>query len=434
MKSKIFGHSAQTIFDSIRDLVIKNELVDGDKLPTVRDLAVQLNVNRNTVALAYQRLVTAGIAVSKGRLGTHISNQNEAGEQEGGADTQLFDLADGSPRLDWLPCLNKVARDTHLNQYAYGEDTQLSTLNQYGVNWFTGDCPQNFSVVLSNGAIDAIERLLAVHLVQGDTVIVEDPCYISAANAVRLSGFQPQGASIDNEGMCPVVLRKCLEKGAKAVIITPRAHNPTGVSLTKQRASEIQSVLADFPNVLVLLDDHFSLLSTSDYYNVIPPTSLYWAVFRSVSKGLGPDLRLAFIATDRETARRFSARLAPGMSWVSRVLQSLVLTCLTSHWVLKGLEATKQDCIRRQQLLINALVQQGISQPISKEGLNVWIQVYRDSNEVTDALAKKGWLVRPSSAFDIGQDSQGLRVSIQKIDKAIAEHFAADLAHVLAHL
>ncbi|STU97074.1 transcriptional regulator of pyridoxine metabolism [Klebsiella pneumoniae subsp. ozaenae] len=44
----------------------------GEVLPPVRELASQLAVNRNTVAAAYKRLVTSGLAVSQGRNGTAI--------------------------------------------------------------------------------------------------------------------------------------------------------------------------------------------------------------------------------------------------------------------------------------------------------------------------------------------------------------------------
>ena len=59
---KITGHSAESIFDSIRDGIGKGRLPAGSVLPPVRELAEQLGVNRNTVAAAYKRLDAAGLA------------------------------------------------------------------------------------------------------------------------------------------------------------------------------------------------------------------------------------------------------------------------------------------------------------------------------------------------------------------------------------
>lgn len=432
MKVNISGHSAQGIFESIRELTSNGQLVAGDALPPVRELAEQLGVNRNTVSAAYQRLATAGIAVTQGRLGTRISQQPNAGEQEGVTDTALFDLADGSPRREWLPDLNDVASHTKLNQFLYGEATILPQIIDYATSWFAGTCPKDFAITLCNGAIDTLERMMLAHLVPGDKVVVEDPCYISSANAIRLAGMRVVGAMVDEFGMRPEALQSALEKGAKAVLITPRAHNPTGASLSSERAAELRAVLSKYPSVLVLEDDHFSLLATTEYYSVIPDSSYHWAVFRSVSKGLGPDLRLAFVAADKESVKRITTRLAPGMSWVSRVLQSFVYTCLTKSVFQLHLSDAKDQCAHARTMLIDALAEQDIPVAKTSDGLNVWVAVGKDCQATTFALSRKGWLVRPGSSFDIENLSQAIRVSVQNLDENSARRFAQDVAEIIA--
>ncbi|GGD60800.1 aminotransferase class I/II-fold pyridoxal phosphate-dependent enzyme [Lacimicrobium alkaliphilum] len=431
MVVNISGNSAQSIFESVRDLIMSGALQSGDTLPPVRELAEQLGVNRNTVSAAYQRLAKAGVAITRGRLGTRICAAPTSGEQEGTSATSLYDLADGSPRRDWLPNLNQISSQTPLHQYIYGEATTLPEVYEYAKRWFTGICPKGFDITLSNGAIDALERLMTAHLSMGDKVVVEDPCYISSANAIRLAGIQVLGAQVDEQGMMPDALHAALEKGAQAVLITPRAHNPTGASLSAERARELTKVLADYPGVLVMVDDHFCLLAKDDYHSIIPDGTYHWAVFRSVSKGLGPDLRMAFIAADKNTVKRINTRMAPGMSWVSRVLQSLVYTCLSSDEVNRQLAEVKQRCIDLRALLINALADNGIEVTTTSDGLNVWIPIPNESKEITYELSRKGWLVRPGASFDIDQSSQAIRVSIQKIDAETVSMFAADLASIV---
>ncbi|EBB9959654.1 GntR family transcriptional regulator, partial [Salmonella enterica] len=58
----IDGKTANEIFDSIRHHIIAGTLRAEDSLPPVRELASELKVNRNTVAAAYKRLITAGLA------------------------------------------------------------------------------------------------------------------------------------------------------------------------------------------------------------------------------------------------------------------------------------------------------------------------------------------------------------------------------------
>ncbi|MFR0516617.1 GntR family transcriptional regulator, partial [Klebsiella michiganensis] len=94
----IVGKTASEIFDSIRHLVQSGALKPGDVLPPVRELAGKLSVNRNTVAAAYKRLVTSGLAISKGRNGTAIKTHNTLPALEGGdPSSPLKDISSGNP-------------------------------------------------------------------------------------------------------------------------------------------------------------------------------------------------------------------------------------------------------------------------------------------------------------------------------------------------
>ena len=93
------GKTASDIFDHIRHLVQSGGLQPGEVLPPVRELASQLAVNRNTVAAAYKRLVTSGLAVSQGRNGTAIKARDPLPALEG---TEQVSLALLPPRFTWM--------------------------------------------------------------------------------------------------------------------------------------------------------------------------------------------------------------------------------------------------------------------------------------------------------------------------------------------
>lgn len=435
MFKKITGSTAVEIFDCVRALVEEGEYKPGQLLPAVRELAVTLGVNRNTVAAAYQRLATAGIAVTNGRHGTSISEPPRAGEQEGASTgTPLIDLADGNPDPKWLADVSTLLAGRLPAPVLYGENTVMPALRQLGQAWFEPDCPHGWELELTSGAVDAIERLVAAHLAPGDKVAVEDPCYLGSINALRLAGMQATGVAIDKAGMRPEALTDALKQGARAILLTPRAHNPTGASLSMERAQELKQVLASHPNVLVILDDHFALLAETPYYSILPPSTSRWALLRSVSKGLGPDLRLAFVACDHETAIRLRTRLASGMTWVSHILQSIVAAALGSPDVRRQIEAGRDAYARQRNELLAALLKQALDIPKPAGGLNVWIPLPVDAKDVAYALAKKGWLVRLGSAFDVQGQSCAIRVTISKLQPGQAQSFAEDLRTVLAEL
>jgi DNA-binding transcriptional regulator YhcF (GntR family) len=65
--------------ERITDQVATGDLRPGDKLPTVRGLALDLGIAPNTVARAYRELEEAGLLVGRGRSGTFVAGR-EPGE------------------------------------------------------------------------------------------------------------------------------------------------------------------------------------------------------------------------------------------------------------------------------------------------------------------------------------------------------------------
>ncbi len=71
------------IIDQIRGGVASGALLRGDQLPTVRQLAVDLSINPNTVVRAYRELELSGLLDSNQGTGTFIRTQKvEGGDEE----------------------------------------------------------------------------------------------------------------------------------------------------------------------------------------------------------------------------------------------------------------------------------------------------------------------------------------------------------------
>ena len=81
LKSGVPFH--RQIVDQIRYGIASDRLMPGEQLPTVRSLAVDLQVNPNTVRKAYSELEILGILDTQQGTGTFVSNkQVEIGEDE----------------------------------------------------------------------------------------------------------------------------------------------------------------------------------------------------------------------------------------------------------------------------------------------------------------------------------------------------------------
>lgn len=225
-------------------------------------------------------------------------------------------------------------------------------------------------------------------------------------------------------------LRAALASGARAIVCTPRAHNPTGVGTSAARAAELREVLVDHPHVLIIEDDHFSLLAPTPYASIIAPTHERWALVRSVSKFLGPDMRLAVTASDPVTAHRLALRLSPGTMWVSHVMQRLAAGMLRDDSTQQLIAAAGEHYARRNSLFVSMLTERGL-QAQSDGGLNVWVDVRSDAAEIGRRLAPRGWLVRSGAEFALdpasSPGSTHLRLTVHDLDDADLQRLVDDL-------
>lgn len=179
--------------------------------------------------------------------------------------------------------------------------------------------------------------------------------------------------------------------------------------------------------MLVVEDDHFSLLSTSTPVSIVPPEHRRWALVRSVSKFLGPDLRLALVATDDDTARRLALRTGSGATWVSHLLQRTVHALVSDASVLARVRQARAHYAKRNLAFVERLRLVGVP-TASRDGLNVWVDVATDATEVADGLADRGWLVREGGMFTLGDEaSTRLRFTVHDLTDAEQETLVEDL-------
>ena len=433
MSDDITGTTAAEIADSVRGLRDRGALPPGTVLPPVRELAATLGVNRNTAVAAYRQLAQAGLVVSRGRAGTVVAGHESVAQEGYAADTVLRDVATGNPDPRLIPDPTRALATVAGRPVLYGEPVIDEALDAWARNWIAADLEADFRITVTSGAVDAVERLLAQALMRDDAVALEDPCFLASIHTVRLGGYRAIPVAVDDEGMTVAGLRAALDAGVRAVICTPRAQNPTGASLTARRAAELRAVLADHPYVLIIEDDHFSLLSQRPYESLIGPGHRRFALVRSVSKVLGPDMCLAIAATDPETANRLAMRLSPGTTWVSHLLQRLALAQLTDPQVAADVADAAAHYAARNEAFSARLREHGIDAPAS-DGLSLWIPLPLAARVVTERLMRRGWLARTGDEFALGdrtEPSRHLRLTVHDLSDDDAETLVADLVAAL---
>lgn len=427
----ITGTTAAEIAASVRALHERGQLRRGDALPPVRELAGQLGVNRNTAVAAYRLLAQAGVVVARGRAGTVIAGV-EAVAQEGYArDSVLRDIGTGNPDPARIPDASRALAGAIGRPVLYGEPVIDPALEQWARTWAESDLPGlDLRITVTSGAVDAVERLLAQALLRDDAIALEDPCFLASIHTVRHGGYRAVPVPVDDEGMTVDGVQAALDAGVRAIICTPRAQNPTGATLSPGRAAALRALLADHPYVLVIEDDHFSMLSQRPYETLIGPGHRRYALVRSVSKFLGPDMCVALAATDPETAERLAFRLSPGTTWVSHILQRLVLAQLTDPDALRAIAEAGAHYAERNARFAALLADRGLP-ATAADGLNLWVELPLTARVVADRLMRRGWLARTGDEFVLSDDpapSHHLRLTVHDLSEDESARLLDDLA------
>jgi len=151
----------------------------------------------------------------------------------------------------------------------------------------------------------------------------------------------------------------------------------------------------------------------------------HWATVRSVSKSLGPDLRVSVIAGDALTAARVQGRQSLGPRWVSHILQDLVAMMWADAATPAILRNAADTYAHRRRGLIEALAHHGI-EARGRSGLNVWVPVAEEAG-VVNAMAGKGWAIRAGECYRI-KSAPGIRVTVSTLPVEDSRKFAGDLA------
>ena len=429
----IEGASAADIVASVRSLVARGALEDGTVLPPVRVLAERLALNRNTVAAAYRQLAERGVVEGRGRGGTVIASSERLRGEGARSPIPAVDLAGGNPAPELLPDLRAAFAAVAYDPPLYGAPAVLPALRERAEDLFSGHVDEPYGLSVTHGALDAIERLLGTALVRGDLVAVEDPGYLASTGIVTAMGFRPVGVRLDQRGMDPVALEAALEDGARAVVCTSRAQNPTGASMDAERAAALRHVLQAYPEVFVIEDDHLSLVAGSEYERARSPRTARWALVRSMAKVLGPDLRVAVVASDPRTEDQLRRRLVAGVNWVSHLLQATAAALVADPTTPPRLAEARATYARRAARLEAELRGHGITSAGPSDGFNVWVPLAGDEAFVVDELSRRGWQVRPGSAYavDPAHGPPALRVTTSTMSAHDAARFAEALAGVL---
>ncbi|MGO4815538.1 PLP-dependent aminotransferase family protein [Cupriavidus sp. 2MCAB6] len=323
------------MFDDIRGAILAGQLSAGTRLPPTREVAKGLNIARNTVLYAYERLTDEGYTLTHGGSGTYVGDAppdpvlrdcgsgvsqaeevaavreasrlsargRELLDGAGASDRQVGSFVLGIPdvrqfpRAIWQRIITQVWKTASQEQLGYGTRHGCPPLKRALAEYLAlargVDClPEQIVVTQgSHQAIDLCARLLGD---PGDVVWVEDPGYWGARSVFRAAGLKVEAVPVDAQGMQPPVAP---ETGPRLIFVTPSHQYPSGVVMSLARR-RLLTELAHRHSAWIIEDDYDSEFR----YHGAPLPSLQGldphrntVYIGSFSKVLYPGLRLGFL-------------------------------------------------------------------------------------------------------------------------------------------
>jgi len=424
--------------------VLDGQLPVGAPIPSSRELALHLQVARNTVVIAYQQLVDEGFLVSRERSGFYVhpealaSRVGHVASDEvpllgpapdwqrrfrfqpsmqrnivKRADWQkypypfLYAQFDASlfPTAEWRECSLKALSVLDIREWApdliFSDDASLIQQIQARVLPRRGVWALPEEIVVTVGAQQALYLLADLLMTARTTVGVEDPGYPDARNAFASRDARLVPLPVDAQGLVPgPPLRGC-----DYVYVTPSHQCPTTVTMPRARREALLAAVQE-SDAIVIEDDY-----ESENLFVGTPTPALKSLDRhgrviyvgSLSKTFAPGLRLGYIVGPADLIAELRALrrlvLRHPSTYVARAF-ALFLSLGHHEALLRRLRLVYHE---RSSALSAALTQHlvGLDVEHSIGGSACWVVGPRwlDATELARAAEAHGVLIEPGEVF-----------------------------------
>lgn len=404
-------------------------LAPGDQLPPIRTVAEQLGLSPTTVSAAWATLARSGTIQTRGRRGTVVMERHDVGPSRYRRALDVgtlfaLDLSTGTPDPELLPDLRPALRrvERAVQPSRYLDDPVLPALAEL----LRADWPfEPARLMVVDGAMDALQLIVAGHVRFGDRVAVEDPAFPPLLDLLEAVGAAAVPVGLDDDGPKPADVRDAVDAGSRVLFIQPRAQNPTGASLTEKRVAELARILRT-ADLLVVEDDSAGAVASSAVLSLgqhLPEKTIH---VRSFSKSHGPDLRIAAIGGPARVVDPLVDRRFLGQGWTSRLLQSVLVDLLTHAPSIRAVERARRTYAQRRAAIVDVLDAKGVRVG-GKDGLNIWVPV-RDESAAQLRLAARGIGVAGGGPFNV----RGSKAKHVRVTTGVVRHDHEAIADLIA--
>lgn len=392
------------VFRALRRSILDGRLGVGERLPSSRALARDVNLSRNTVLQAYEMLVDEGYAVTRGGAGTFVASELPEdraairGDERAAEPASMrpsrparlsdqasrllgvwgnsraswrmkrprvrYDFRYGEPRYEdfplptWSRLLEASARSISRDDLGYGDGAGHPRLRialaKYLVRSRGVTCDPD-DIIVVYGTQQAIDLVARVVVDPGRRVAIEEPGYLGIHIALEAAGAEIVPIPVDAQGLDVDALAR--EREISLVCLTPSHQFPTGVVMPAGRRLRLLE-WADRVDAYVLEDDYDSEFN----FEGSPVPSLQGldrtgCVIHAgtLSKVMFPALRLGFIVPPRELYPALLAAKVMADAGCSGIEQRAMAAFIEEGHFDAHLRRSRTHASRKREVMLAAL-------------------------------------------------------------------------------
>lgn len=361
------------LYNYIKNEIQIGHLKTGERLPSIRFLAQELNVSKQVIHSVYQQLLAEGYVKSKPRSGIYIlpfenfkfisdsSHSNVNVEEVKSSNISIdffYSSLDPSkfPLLTWKKCMNRALENIH-NMTSYGEkqgELHLRKQISYYVRNSRGINCTSDQVFIFGGTQQSIQFISRLLDLTSTMVAIENPGYEEARAAFTQSQCKIYDIPLDEDGISVSHLKKTL---VKAVYITASHQFPMGMVLPIKKRLELLE-WAKRNESYIIEDDYDSEFRHNG--RPIPPLKsldnenrvIYCGTF---SKSFSPSIRCSYVILPVDLVNRGLQCLKSYSQGASLIIQVALAYFMEEGYFEKHLRRMKTTYQKKHKVLLKAI-------------------------------------------------------------------------------
>lgn len=396
-------------------MIDDNRLGDGDYLPSTRELAERLGINRLTALRAFQAMHRAGIVRVQPGRGYYVAKRQDQA-MTGGMPRELFGAPatyEAHPESAFSETV-RSARDMPLSFAVGYPDISMLPLKQIRrlfARWsdvFAGgdlayQAPgghpmlrqqlwryleergiaktEDRELLVTNGAQHALDIFVRTFRKDTGMVAMETPAYYGALAVIRLNGFTALPILQDDQGLSVASLAAlCKTRRFDFLYTNPTFNNPTGRTLSRQRRQAILELAREY-QFIVLEDDTYADLG----FGGARPLSLAAmdgenrvCHIGSFSKSFMPGLRMGYIVGSKAAIQHMADIHGVNDMCSSTLSQLVLFDALESGFYDRHVKRMRAAYAKRCRVMSEVMHEEmtsGCRFTVPKGGFFYWIRL-----------------------------------------------------------